>query len=418
MCSLLNLLFLLAPSLVSSPQLFLYFFTAHFFSTLPIHLSIFHHCPLSPFLTSLQMIKRAGYPAEVHVVMTEDGYLLTLHRIPGGNDSLPVLLQHALLCSSADWVILGKGKALAYLLADQGYDVWLGNFRGNIYSRAHMSLSPSDLTFWNFSFHEMSIYDLPAIIKFITNMKSQPLHTYIGHSMGTTTFYVMASERPEIARMVKMMISFGPAAFIKHFKSPMLINLFSYWREFQIIWRLFFHDEFLPQSDLLRFISKYGCDQNLDSKNICANLIFLICGYDVEQFDYSLLPVILSHFPAGISIKTFLHYIQIYQSDKFRQYDYGREKNQLMYNSPEPPDYNLTSITIPIALFYGPGDWAIDVVDVKRLYDLLPNVVDLYEVPWPKFNHVDFIWAKDAPKLVYERVLELMKGKHLNNDYR
>ncbi|KAL6431814.1 hypothetical protein ACFW04_007358 [Cataglyphis niger] len=180
------------------------------------------------------MIKRAGYPAEVHVVMTEDGYLLTLHRIPGGNDSLPVLLQHALLCSSADWVILGKGKALAYLLADQGYDVWLGNFRGNIYSRAHMSLSPSDLTFWNFSFHEMSIYDLPAIIKFITNMKSQPLHTYIGHSMGTTTFYVMASERPEIARMVKMMISFGPAAFIKHFKSPMLINLFSYWREFQV----------------------------------------------------------------------------------------------------------------------------------------------------------------------------------------
>ncbi|KAL6431806.1 hypothetical protein ACFW04_007358 [Cataglyphis niger] len=378
---------------------------------------LFPSCALLSSLF-LQMIKRAGYPAEVHVVMTEDGYLLTLHRIPGGNDSLPVLLQHALLCSSADWVILGKGKALAYLLADQGYDVWLGNFRGNIYSRAHMSLSPSDLTFWNFSFHEMSIYDLPAIIKFITNMKSQPLHTYIGHSMGTTTFYVMASERPEIARMVKMMISFGPAAFIKHFKSPMLINLFSYWREFQIIWRLFFHDEFLPQSDLLRFISKYGCDQNLDSKNICANLIFLICGYDVEQFDYSLLPVILSHFPAGISIKTFLHYIQIYQSDKFRQYDYGREKNQLMYNSPEPPDYNLTSITIPIALFYGPGDWAIDVVDVKRLYDLLPNVVDLYEVPWPKFNHVDFIWAKDAPKLVYERVLELMKGKHLNNDYR
>ncbi|XP_050454059.1 lipase 3-like [Cataglyphis hispanica] len=263
----------------------------------------------------------------------------------------------------------------------------------------------------------MGIYDLPAMIKFITNMKSQPLHTYIGHSMGTTTFYVMASERPEIARMVKIMISFGPAAFTKHSKSPIL-NLFTYWREFQIIWRLFFHDEFLPQSDLLRFISKYVCDQNLFSEKICANMIFLICGYDIEQFDYSLLPVILSHDPAGVSVKTFLHYIQIYQSDKFRQYDYGREKNQLMYNSPEPPDYNLTNITIPIALIYGLGDWVIDVVDVKRLYHLLPNVVDMYEVPWPKFNHVDFMWAKDAPKLVYERVLELMKGKHLNNDYR
>ena len=70
-------------------------------------------------LNTLEMIRRAGYPAEAHVVTTEDGYLLTLHRIPGGNGSLPVLLQHGLLCTSADWVILGKGKALAYLLADQ-----------------------------------------------------------------------------------------------------------------------------------------------------------------------------------------------------------------------------------------------------------------------------------------------------------
>lgn len=58
------------------------------------------------------MIRRAGYPAEAHVVTTEDGYLLMLHRIPGRNGSLPVLLQHALLSSSADWVILGKDKAL------------------------------------------------------------------------------------------------------------------------------------------------------------------------------------------------------------------------------------------------------------------------------------------------------------------
>lgn len=49
------------------------------------------------------------------------------------------------------------------------------------------------------------------------------------------------------------------------------------------------------------------------------------------------------------------------------------------------------------------------------MYHLLPNVVDMYEVPWPKFNHVDFMWAKDAPKFIYERVLELMKEKDLNN---
>jgi len=62
------------------------------------------------------MIRKAGYPAESHVVMTEDGYRLTLHRIPGGNDSLPVLLQHGFISSSADWVVLGKNKAFGMIV--------------------------------------------------------------------------------------------------------------------------------------------------------------------------------------------------------------------------------------------------------------------------------------------------------------
>ncbi|XP_070157111.1 lipase 3-like [Polyergus mexicanus] len=366
-------------------------------------------------LNTPEIIKRAGYPAEAYVVTTEDGYLLTLHRIPGGKGSLPVLLQHAFLCTSADWVILGKGKALAYLLADQGYDVWLGNFRGNTYSRAHISLSPFESKFWDFSFNEIGIYDLPAMITFITNMTLQPLHTYIGHSMGTTSFYVMASKRPEIAQMVKMMISLAPAAFVKsNIKSPITyISLF--WREIKLVTQLFSYDKLLSQSNLLRFLSKYDCNQNLVQQKFCARFIFLICGDDPEQFDYALLPVILSHDPAGSSTKTFLHYLQAFQTNKFRQYDYGRKRNLLMYNSTEPPDYDLTNITVPIALFYGANDWLVNISEVQKLSRLLPNVMDMYEVPWPKFNHVDFVWAKDAPKLVYKRILKLIKGKDPNN---
>jgi len=70
------------------------------------------------------------------------------------------------------------------------------------------------------SFHEMGVYDLPAMISYITNTTSHSLHTYIGHSMGTAASYVMATERPDIARMVRAIISLAPVAFLKHIKSP------------------------------------------------------------------------------------------------------------------------------------------------------------------------------------------------------
>lgn len=59
-----------------------------------------------------------GYPTETHKVQTQDGYILTLHRIPYGlkcsaaNSKGPVLVQHGILCSSFDWVVMGPEKAL------------------------------------------------------------------------------------------------------------------------------------------------------------------------------------------------------------------------------------------------------------------------------------------------------------------
>jgi len=62
---------------------------------------------------------------ESHELTTEDGYILTIHRIPGGRNTLNtsvservsgirpvVILQHSILASSDDWLLNGPQKSL------------------------------------------------------------------------------------------------------------------------------------------------------------------------------------------------------------------------------------------------------------------------------------------------------------------
>jgi predicted acyl esterase len=45
-----------------------------------------------------------------------------------------------------------KEVAPAFVLVEHGYDVWLGNSRGNKYSKGHIDPKLSDKDYWAFSF--------------------------------------------------------------------------------------------------------------------------------------------------------------------------------------------------------------------------------------------------------------------------
>merc|ERR1712168_565079 len=115
-------------------------------------------------LSTPELIKYWGYPSEVHEAETSDGYLLTLHRIPHGKNlkGKPAkgvfFLQHTILSTSADFVMSLPQQNLAFTLADQGYDVWMGNVRGNTYSKKHKTHKIYSSAFWDFSVDEMAKY--------------------------------------------------------------------------------------------------------------------------------------------------------------------------------------------------------------------------------------------------------------------
>lgn len=139
--------------------------------------------------------------------------------------------MHGLLSSSDSWVLNPGNESLAFFLADQGYDVWLGNARGNGYSRKHVTKNPDDPTssFWNFTFNEIGTLDLPPTIDFILSETKFKKLNYIGYSQGTTSLFVLLSSKPEYNSNIEIASLMAPVAFafdfsykLKSFLDPFL----------------------------------------------------------------------------------------------------------------------------------------------------------------------------------------------------
>lgn len=116
--------------------------------------------------------------------------------------------------------------ALAYYLADRGYDVWLYNARGTAHSRKHRFLDPDrdKKKFWNFSWHEMGIYDLPATVDYIKKTTGVNSIYYTGHSQGTTILFVMLSELPDMNKSIRLAAFLAPSAYLSHTHLPVLVS--------------------------------------------------------------------------------------------------------------------------------------------------------------------------------------------------
>lgn len=132
--------------------------------------------------------------------------------------------------------------------------------------------------YWSFSWHEIGIYDLPAMIDHILAKTKYEKLNYIGYSQGTTAFFVMASERPEYNDKIIEAQLMGPVAgmtksnhalynVLKYFYTPMR-KMFDFFKIFKVT---------VDNKIVLR-IAEYTCEKATVSTPMDCRVLLSIIG--------------------------------------------------------------------------------------------------------------------------------------------
>jgi len=365
------------------------------------------------YMNATQLITSKGYPCENHYVVTDDGYILNVLRIAHGRSGPPpsptpdrpvILLQHGLLSDATAWISNPVNESLAFILADAGADVWLGNNRGNDYSLNHTHLTPADMEFWDFSFDEMARFDLPAMVYHALNVSGAKQMYYAGHSQGTTQAFVKFSEDQEFGKLIKQFFALAPVARVGEASSP-LYKLAPFARSFYAI---FGRGHLAIEPEWLKLLQGDLC-QKWGFPTVCENILFVMMGFDREAMNITRLPVYMSHIPSGTSVKNQLHWAQLVNSKSFRRYDfYSAEENMKHYNQTTPPLYQPGKSRVPVYAFRGGNDWMSDPKDCAWL---LPQLNLTKEVFIKEYEHLDFIYGMDAATKIYKEMVDVMFQK-------
>ncbi|KAI3951276.1 hypothetical protein MKW92_035507 [Papaver armeniacum] len=309
------------------------------------------------------MVTKAGYKCQEFTVTTKDGYILSLQRVnsPKGNPKTkePAFLQHGLFMDGASWFLDSPKESLGFILADNNYDVWVGNTRGTRYSRGHTKLNAMLPQYWDYSWDDMAESDLPAYINFVYKQTKKKIN-YIGHSQ------------------LKAAALLSPVAYLSHMLNPM--------------------SRAVAKSIAAEFQGAYAmAEVNMKEKNCCLN---------ATSFDK-----FIANSPQSTSAKNSMHLAQTSNSGKFTKYDYGL-LNMVKYGQPTPPPYPLTNIpkNLPLFISYGVNDALADPQDVEHLLSDMQHPKNKLEVQKiPNYGHLDFIIATNANHLIFKPMIAFLK---------
>ncbi|KAI5949741.1 hypothetical protein KGF57_004564 [Candida theae] len=410
-----------------------------------------------------EIVSASGYRAREHVVTTRDGYLLVVHKLEKKNcftlttrPKAVVYLHHGLLTNSELWVLGStKQKTLPYLLVDAGYDVYLGNNRGNKYSRKHLNLSASDPSFWDFSLDEFSYFDIPDTIEYIrklyeykeragitgpssnnavsgdgslkppsfssssTTLSSyetqDPIDiVYVGFSQGCSQLIASLSLYPELNSKIKLFIGLSPAIIPSNLNHPvfkLIVNQTA--ADNRFLYSIFGRRAIMPSVSFWSTIFGAKLYERVVDKSLS-----LLFGWTGENISQDQKRMGYPHMFSNSSVKSLVHWFQIIKAERFQMFDEtcscgltklsslsGKSKEKGNRVTPFPIADHLN---VPMYMFYGDADILVDIEKTRTLIvDGNPLMRDKLKVELCRsYEHMDTLWGSCVYEDVFEKILK------------
>ena len=95
-----------------------------------------------------------------------------------------------------------------------GHDIWLTNNRGTVNSKGHIQYSMESDEYWDFTLDQLVEFDVPAFTEFILEKSGKPQLIYIGHSQGTTQFFLANTlDEGNYGSKVKAFVGIAPVIY-------------------------------------------------------------------------------------------------------------------------------------------------------------------------------------------------------------
>jgi len=365
----------------------------------------------------IEMVVSKGYNVEEHFVQTKDGFILGLHRMlpkkgidgeranNGSSSKGVVFFQHGFMQNSEAFIVRGPGKSLPYILVDLGYDVWLGNTRGNKYSYKHINLSPKEDKFWDFCVDDLAMFDIPAMISYVLNTTGVATVSYVGFSQGTAQAFAAFSCNAKLASKINLFVALAPSTRVKELRNPICAALAT--SKPQLLYLIFGKKTLLAFSLFWRKVLTYELYARL-----IDHMMYFLFGWTCENIEASEKPLLYSHLYSYSSVKCMVHWFQITASKRFQMYDDNIKVTTCgeasRWRSYALPCYHPSQIKCPMALFCGDRD---TVPDTEWLLRQVPPHTFVHREE--SYEHLDFLWARNAPDRIYPKVVDLIE-KHQN----